>query len=148
MNICSCLHYSGYAPAPLHMPRPLIIIPFPSCQLENAYSFFKANFQSQSLLMTYPSFPDVFWRSKQSGFCPLLCFLSNGIGGTLTSSFFKLYPISNHPIIESTTLPFSPDHYLCSRLPTITIHLDYSTGLPSGLPDPTPPPYSPSSEIA
>ena len=34
--------------------------------------------------------------------------------------------LSNHPVIESATLPFSPDHHLCSRLPTITIHLDYS----------------------
>ena len=85
---CSCC--SGYAPVPLHMPCPLIIIPFPSCQLENAYSFFKANLQSQSLLMTYPFFPDVFRRSKQSRFCPLLCFLNNGTGGTLTSSFFKV----------------------------------------------------------
>ena len=34
--------------------------------------------------------------------------------------------LSDHPVTESATLPFSPDHHLCSRLPTITIHLDYS----------------------
>ena len=119
----TCLCYSSYAPGPLHMPHPWTIIPFPSCQLENAYSFFKANLQSQSLLMPSSFFPDVFWRSKQSGFCPLLYFLGSGTSGTLTSSFFKLYPICNHPVIESATLPFSRDHHLCSRLPTTTIHL-------------------------
>ena len=119
----TCLCYSSYAPGPLHMPHPWTIIPFPSCQLENAYSFFKANLQSQSLLTPSSFFPDVFWRSKQSGFCPLLYFLSSGTSGTLTSSFFKLYPICNHPVIESATLPFSRDHHLCSRLPTTTIHL-------------------------
>lgn len=91
MCVCISLDYSGDISVFLCMPVPLISMPFPSCQLENAYSFFKANLKPQFLTISTPHpppLPSWYFLQVQAVDFALPCFPSSAMGTniTLTSS--------------------------------------------------------------
>lgn len=136
-RVCVCISsdYSGDTSVFLCMPVPLISMPFPTCQLENAYSFFKANLKPQFLMISTPHPPttqvDISWKSKQ-WILPSPAFPAQQWAPTAPWH----PPLPNHalhPTNQSWIPPpahcpsTSPhQHHPCSRPPSSTTHWKFA----------------------